>query len=150
MEFGDVVITVEGEAYTFKLTCPGHPEQYDVINSEGEKVGYVRLRYGVLTADKSSDLFAPRYYETEVLGWGSFLNREERMFHLEEIAKIIHSHKDGQSAESDFQKVLQDDVKDVLSEFDRKENESDADYFKRIVEDIAKRPEYYIAKLHRD
>lgn len=136
MEFGDVVITVEGEAYTFKLTCPGHPEQYDVINSEGEKVGYVRLRYGVLTANKSEDLFAPRYYETEVLGWGSFLNREERMFHLEEIAKIIHSHKD--------------DVKDVLTEFDRKENESDADYFKRIVEDFAKRPDYYIAKLHRN
>lgn len=34
---------------TFKLTCAACPEQYDVTDSDGKQVAYVRLRWGRLT-----------------------------------------------------------------------------------------------------
>jgi len=35
----------------FVLTCGACPEQYDVINGRGQRVGYVRLRWGRFTVD---------------------------------------------------------------------------------------------------
>ena len=37
--------------YVLKMTCGACPEQYDVFDSEGKQVGYLRLRHGGFRAD---------------------------------------------------------------------------------------------------
>ena len=37
--------------YDLKCTCSACPEQYDVFDEHGARVGYLRLRHGVFRAD---------------------------------------------------------------------------------------------------
>jgi hypothetical protein len=42
---------LEIAGYKLVLTCPACPEQYDVFDKEGRKMGYLRLRHGWFRAD---------------------------------------------------------------------------------------------------
>lgn len=73
----------------FRMTCAGYPEQYDVLDEEGNEVAYVRLRHGTLYCE------CPCGGETvfEALfdnGYkGMFESEEERMSYLEQIRDAI-------------------------------------------------------------
>lgn len=42
---------LEINGYKLVLTCPACPEQYDVFDNDGKKMGYLRLRHGWFRAD---------------------------------------------------------------------------------------------------
>jgi len=42
---------LEINGYKLVLTCPACPEQYDVFDCDGKKMGYLRLRHGWFRAD---------------------------------------------------------------------------------------------------
>ena len=73
----------------FRQTCGACPEQYDVYDMSNKQVGYVRLRWGHLTAD-----YSPRgklVYEFSFEdGWlGTFPDESERAYHLGQIANAL-------------------------------------------------------------
>ena len=74
----------------FDCTCGACPEQYDVYDSEGKQVGYVRLRWGILYC-KYPDVDGERIYTAGIGdGWtGIFESDEQRMDHLNNIADKI-------------------------------------------------------------
>ena len=75
----------------FVKTCAASPEQYEVFDSIGEHVGYVRLRWGRLTCEYP-DVGEEYIYVTRIGdGWtGEFESQEQRENHLNAIAdKII-------------------------------------------------------------
>lgn len=77
----------------FFNTCDVCPEQYDVLNLDGKMVGYVRLRHGQLTAEVP-DVGGDLVYSTVVGNdgfVGCFVDDEERIHYLVEIAKAINS-----------------------------------------------------------
>lgn len=73
----------------FNLTCCGCPEQYEVFDSNGNQMGYVRLRWGYLRVEY------PEYggeviYDHEFSdGWKGMLTEDEREHYLKEIAEAI-------------------------------------------------------------
>jgi hypothetical protein len=74
----------------FVMTCTACPEQYDVFDSSGKQVGYVRLRHGKLRCDYpvcGDEVI----YEAEPKGNGGFDSDDERIFHLGKIASCILS-----------------------------------------------------------
>lgn len=66
--------------YRLELTCAACPEQYDVFDTQGNQVGYLRLRHGVFTATVP-DVGGECVYRANVLGDGCF-NTSERHGHL--------------------------------------------------------------------
>lgn len=74
---------------SFIKTCSACPEQYDV-EYDGKQVGYIRLRWGGLTAEYP-------YVGGEIIygvsignGWtGEFESEEQRQYHLNNIADKI-------------------------------------------------------------
>ncbi len=50
-ESWDLLPPAEHLGLTFHMTCPAYPEQYDVLDAEGNQVGYARLRHGVFRVD---------------------------------------------------------------------------------------------------
>lgn len=76
--------------YNFVCTCEGCPEQYDVFDKDGNQVGYVRLRWGGLTA-QCPDVGGIYIYSTGIGGgWtGCFQSDDQRMTHLTKIASRI-------------------------------------------------------------
>ena len=74
----------------FKCTCYACPEQYDVFDSNGKMVGYVRLRWGGLSCaypDVGGEIIS---YDSIGDGFtGSFESEEQRMIHLNNIADKI-------------------------------------------------------------
>ena len=74
----------------FMQTCPACPEQYDVLDSSGGIVGYVRLRFGALRCDYP-DIGGETIYTYNFNDkWlGSFPGEECRIHHLEAIADKI-------------------------------------------------------------
>ena len=74
----------------FVMTCDACPEQYDVFNSDGDEVGYVRLRWGTLTANYQGP-YGPVIFGSHIYGdWdGCFPNDEERNKYLGLIAKLL-------------------------------------------------------------
>ena len=74
----------------FICTCSASPEQYDVLDSNDNIVGYVRLRWGSLTCEYP-DCCGELIYIADVGdGWcGSFENDTQRNFHLNIIADRI-------------------------------------------------------------
>jgi hypothetical protein len=80
----------------FVQTCCACPEQYDVYR-QGHRVGYVRLRFGILAAYVPTFSLVPErlvykhsfYDDDEWLG--EFHNEAERQRYLEEIAGAIYS-----------------------------------------------------------
>lgn len=87
----------------FHKTCDAFPEQYDVMNRDGELVGYVRLRHGVIEC-KYPDVDGEYiYYKgVEDAFAGFFEDDDERMYHLKAIAEEIYKHREL----SEAQKVL--------------------------------------------
>ncbi len=74
----------------FHRTCSACTEQYDVLDSSGKTVGYVRLRWGGLTCEYP-DVWGKIIYSASIGDGfiGTFENDEQRMSHLEAIADKI-------------------------------------------------------------
>lgn len=77
--------------YIFVLTCSSCPEQYDVFDVQGVLVGYVRLRYGSLSA-RCPNHEGCEVYKAAPEGDGSFASDKERNFHLLRIAEAISNY----------------------------------------------------------
>lgn len=76
---------------TFIRTCRRCPEQYDVKDSDGNNVGYIRLRFGQLTCEYP-DVGGELIYSVNIgkIGWsGEFENDDQRMLYLNNICDII-------------------------------------------------------------
>lgn len=94
--------TVEIDGYRFVCTGPSCPEQYDVWVGT-ELVGYVRLRFGSLSAHVQvasddeifhSTLGAVVYERHMSDRWiGEFESAEQRMLYLTEIRHALHAHR---------------------------------------------------------
>jgi len=72
-------------------TCGSCPEQYDVVNSSGVQVGYIRLRGGNFRVEfpdvNGMTLFADKFEDN----WkGCFDSEDERMEYLEIAANCIN------------------------------------------------------------
>lgn len=79
--------------YFFVRTSSACPEQYDVFDTQGDQVGYVRLRHGSLSA-QSPDIGCTDVYSCEFPeNIGCFSDSEERMKHLLKIAEAIKNHR---------------------------------------------------------
>jgi hypothetical protein len=75
------------------LTCFACPEQYDVFDGRGEKVGYLRLRHGWFRADVPC-CGGETVYEAEPNGDGIF-DEDERYGYLSEaVAEIKRWRKE--------------------------------------------------------
>lgn len=74
----------------FEMTCSMCPEQYDVYDSNGKQVGYVRLRWGLLSCTYP-DVDGKMIYCASIgNGYcGEFENDNQRMTHLNNIADKI-------------------------------------------------------------
>ena len=78
--------------YTLVLPCQCCPEQYDVFDSEGKQVGYIRLRHGNLRADYPDCGGDTVYRHVFDDGWkGLFDSDEEREKYLTEAVKALHN-----------------------------------------------------------
>ena len=75
--------------FVFNLTCSGCPEQYDVFDSNGNQVGYVRLRWGYLRVDYPHHGGEVIYDYEFSDGWKGSFTEEEREHYLKEIAEAI-------------------------------------------------------------
>lgn len=74
----------------FRKTCDCSPEQYDVFDSDGHLVGYVRLRWGGLSC-QYPDVGGEDIYCADIgNAWtGCFENEQQRTYHLSRIANKI-------------------------------------------------------------
>lgn len=84
---------VEIGKYYFYLTCSACPEQYDVIDTEGKILAYVRLRYGklkVYVPDVGGELLYQKNYDEDFLG--TFPSDQERKDQLEIIAQKLKEY----------------------------------------------------------
>jgi len=79
----------EISGYFLQRTSAGCPEQYDVLNSDNEQVGYLRLRHGYFRADVP-DCGGETVYESNPKGDGVF-DDDERM---QELTNAVHAIKD--------------------------------------------------------
>lgn len=68
------------------LTCPSHPEQYDVFKGE-DYVAYYRLRHGEFRVD-FSQCGEETIYESQPSGDGYFTN-DERLHYLLKSMRIL-------------------------------------------------------------
>ena len=85
----EVFGTYNVDGLVFNLTCCGCPEQYEVFDSNGNHVGYVRLRWGYLRADYP-DCGGEVIYNHEFSDeWKGVLTGDEREHYLKEIAEAI-------------------------------------------------------------
>lgn len=78
----------EINGFRLACTCPACPEQYDVFDAAGTKVGYLRLRHGYFRAD-FPDCGGETVYETDTKGDGIF-DEDER---TPELTKAIAALK---------------------------------------------------------
>lgn len=74
----------------FERTCSACPEQYDVYDSNGSIVGYIRLRWDSLTCEYP-DVGGELIYEASVGdGWaGCFQSDKQREYYLDDIADKV-------------------------------------------------------------
>ena len=84
--------------YVLKMTCGACPEQYDVLDSDGKQVGYLRLRHGGFRADYPDCGGDTVYCYSFDDAWKGMFDNEEREFFLTEAVKAIHSHERRQNA----------------------------------------------------
>lgn len=82
----------------FELTCNESPEQYDVYDEEGYKVGYVRLRYGELSISCPccGVLGAHNIMSWSTRGYGCFYDDDERAMGMNIINAAINHWLDYQ------------------------------------------------------
>lgn len=83
----------------FVRTCDACPEQYDVYTKNGTMIGYVRLRWGRLTArqkvGENKLVFDAYLQDTE----GGFSSEEQRTKYLTLIAKALLAETKNTSAD---------------------------------------------------
>ena len=77
--------------YNLVLTCQCCPEQYDVFDSDGKQVGYLRLRHGGFRADYPDCGGDTVYRYSFDDAWKGIFKDEEREFFLTEAVKAIHN-----------------------------------------------------------
>ena len=77
--------------YVLKMNCGACPEQYDVFDSDGKQVGYLRLRYGGFRADYPDCDGDTVYRYSFDDAWKGMFDNEEREFFLTEAVKAIHN-----------------------------------------------------------
>lgn len=80
--------------FNWVQTCGACPEQYDVFDTDGNYIAYVRLRWGFLSATSSANFdTVPSisfYDHTFKDGWlGSFPSDKSRAKHMRRIEKAI-------------------------------------------------------------
>lgn len=68
-------------------TCERCPEQYDVLLN-GERVAYIRLRFGILTAEIGDKEVYYHKFDNEFKG--EFETEEERQKYLSEILEVLN------------------------------------------------------------
>ena len=73
--------------YEFVKTCERCPEQYDVLLN-GEKVAYIRLRFGNLTAEIGDKEVYYHKFDNEFKG--EFETDAERQKYLSEILEVLN------------------------------------------------------------
>lgn len=74
----------------FVQICGACPEQYDVYNENQNIVGYVRLRWGVLSCEYPDVNGEVIYHANVGDGWTeSFDSQEDRNYYLNAIANLI-------------------------------------------------------------
>jgi hypothetical protein len=80
----------ELKTYGYELikTCGCCPEQYDVIDKNGEQIGYLRLRHGYFRAEVPG-CCGSIVYDANPNGDGMFED-DERQFHLQKALDSIH------------------------------------------------------------
>lgn len=91
--FSKELSDVEIGDYYFYLTCGACPEQYDVLDTEGKILAYVRLRYGklkVYVPDVGGELLYQKNYDEDFLG--TFPSDQERKEQLEIIAQKLKEY----------------------------------------------------------
>lgn len=76
--------------YRLVRTCGACPEQYDVLDSQGNQVAYLRLRHGSYTVS-APDVSGEVIYQAFPQGDGIFED-DERVEHLEESIKHIQRY----------------------------------------------------------
>ena len=69
------------------MTCRAFPEQYDVVDADGNIVGYLRLRHGYFAAYMNVMDDEP-VYSANTIGDGIF-DESEREFHLRNALAAI-------------------------------------------------------------
>ena len=78
---------------TFVETCSACPEQYDVMDNNGNQVAYVRLRWGGLQCEVPDCWGEIIYSHGFDDGWmGCFEDEEQREKYLNIIADKINEH----------------------------------------------------------
>lgn len=77
--------------YNLVMTCGACPEQYDVFDSYGKQVGYLRLRHGNFRADYPDYGVETVYRHSFDDGWKGIFNDDEREFFLTEAVKALHN-----------------------------------------------------------
>lgn len=78
--------------YTLVMTCGACPEQYDVFDSDGNQVGYLRLRHGNFRADYPEHSGETVYKHSFDDGWKGIFDDDERKFFLTESVKALQNH----------------------------------------------------------
>ena len=76
--------------YKLILTCCACPEQYDVEDSDGNQVAYLRLRHGHFRCDVP-DCGGDTIYTASPKGDGIF-KEDERMRYLTEAINAVQTH----------------------------------------------------------
>lgn len=76
--------------YRLVLTCGACPEQYDVLDSQGNQVAYLRLRHGSYTVTVP-DVCGKVIYQAFPQGDGLF-DDDERVMYLKESIKRIQRY----------------------------------------------------------
>jgi hypothetical protein len=71
------------------LTCGGYPEQYDALDANGKKVGYLRLRHGEFTVEVPG-CGDKLVFEGSPEGGGIFEDHERNEFLKKAIDAILH------------------------------------------------------------
>lgn len=74
----------------FEMTCAACPEQYDVYDSSGREVGYIRLRHSNFTVDYPF-CGAKTVYQEYVRDDGMFYDDETRFTYLKRASVAINS-----------------------------------------------------------
>lgn len=83
----------DGE-YTLKLTCVACPEQYDMLDSEGNIVGYFRLRHGKFRVEYP-DVGGVLVFEAKPKGDGLFKDYEREYYLTLGYLAVIHEIEKG-------------------------------------------------------
>lgn len=75
---------------TLVKTCEVCPEQYDVLDADGNIIAYMRLRHGYFTVT-CPDVGGTVVYSAYTEGDGCFLD-EERAFHIGAAKQAIENY----------------------------------------------------------